>query len=176
MILRYCGSYFVFFDPVPNESRNNVSFPLFTSGYPSKFLHHHFWHPSPTETFLEDPLHLNTAYAVLIITDRVRSTRREVIFSLRLSVHTWEGGWYPGQVQMKEYPGQVWMGWVPWGVPPGYPGYPLARDGVPSPWEAGWGYPPSKTGWGVPSWRGGTRYAAFGMPFAFTQEDFLVLV
>ena len=107
-------------------------------------------------------------------TDRVRSTRREVIFSLCLSVHTW-GGRVPRPGPDGEYPIQPWTGggtparskwgWyagegVPWpgpdrGVPWGTPtsqgwGTLLSGPGwgYPGQVQTG-GYPPSKAGWGT---------------------------
>ena len=103
----------------------------------------------------------------MIFTDRVRSTRREVIVSLCLSVYTCGGGGYPTRSRWG-YPSQVQSGggtWIPpsqvrsqgvpqpRGVPPGqvrcwevpdqvHVGGTLARssqEGVP-------GYPPVRSG------------------------------
>ena len=101
----------------------------------------------------------------ILVTDRVRSTRRKVIFSLYLSVHTCRG--YPGQVQMGRgvpQPGQD-RGYPSQGDPPRVHspsqvrmggtlvggtclGYPLARSGrgVSQPGGTCPGYPPSRTG------------------------------
>ena len=60
-----------------------------------------------------------------IFTDRVRSTRREVIFSLCLSVHTWgEGVPPPGPAREGDTPARSRQ----LGVPPAGMGYPT--DGV----------------------------------------------
>ena len=97
-------------------------------------------------------------------------------------------------------PFQVWSGVYP--ILPGVPPHPRL-DGVP-PIQYWMGYPPSNIGWGTPSpiqdWMGypptphpdlgqgvaqvppppisktSTCYAAGGVPLAFTQEDFLVLL
>ena len=104
-----------------------------------------------------------------IFTDRVRSTRREVIVSLCLSVHTsgGRGGTRPGPAS--------------WGVPhlgypPIRPGWGVSQWGGTPPWvplsDLAGGYP--KGGYPTLDNRWSTWYAAVGMPLAFTQEDFHV--
>ena len=81
---------------------------------------------------------------------------------------------YPSQVQMgREVPQPSVMGeYLRWGPP--YRGYPPARSdggtwgGVPPSWE---GVPPLPP---IQDSRWSTWYAAVGMPFAFTQEDFVL--
>ena len=111
-----------------------------------------------------DDIILVTVELNSVFTDRVCSTRREVIFSLCLSVHTW--GRYDSQVQRGLPPSNLgWGGTLArsgWGVgvPPakdgipltrsrhGYSGVPPARDGVPP--GQGWGIPQLDLGWGTP--------------------------
>ena len=79
---------------------------------------------------------------MLIITNRVRSTRREVIVSLCLSVHTCSGeGGYPSQVQPVGYSSQ---GAPTYGTP-----RPSQDGGIPQPGRCLPRYPPAKSGWGV---------------------------
>ena len=80
------------------------------------------------------------------------------------------GTWHtPSQVGVSGYPpGQVWMGGGTWGTPSArsgwYPGYPPpGLDGVPP--------TPIRQ-----SSIARTCYLAGSMPFAFTQEDFLVFL
>ena len=107
----------------------------------------------------------------LIITDRVHSTKREVIVSLCLSVHTCGGhpgqggacpgypparsgqgvpqsggtcGGYPQPGQNRGYPSQKAPAW---GTPPARS---EVRTGVPQPGGTHPGYPPARSGWGVP--------------------------
>ena len=132
-------------------------------------------------------------------TDRVHSTRRDVMFSV--CPHLGGGGGYPGQVQMGDtsipgwgYPHPALDREVPQpGSDGGTParsimGGTLARSGLrvpqgtprPGMGDPTWqGYPPGigTPNMGTPSVqdnRWSTWYAAVGMPLAFTQEDFLV--
>ena len=128
------------------------------------------------------------------ITDRVRSTREGYVLtrvcpSIRLSVH--RGGTPPGRGGVPQ-PGPA--GGVP-GPGSDQGGTPARSMGGLQPGPTGWGIPrrgggeyPSLVQWGgypappgrstpqqgyppPPRWRWGTWY---GMPLAFTQEDFLV--
>ena len=111
--------------------------------------------------------------------------RGKVIFIWEcLSVHTWER---TSILPNRGYPMQSW-----WregvshprsgqGVPKSQlrTGVPNSRSGVPSPPISRMGYPLSRSGprmGDTPNWNSiaCTCYAASGMPFAFTQEDFLV--
>ena len=103
------------------------------------------------------------------------------IFTLCVSPHLdlGGGGMHSGQVWMVAgYSSQVWMvGGYPsqaWMVG-GHPGYPqpgLDGGGVPPTTKTGWGTPPPIKQSSIAS----TCYAASGMPLAFTQEDFLVIL
>ena len=101
-------------------------------------------------------LAITTIYNIHIVTDRVRSTRREVIFSLCLSVHTHGGyqvqpggGGYPISGQ-RGYPNPTLdrsRQGVPWGTPPARDGVPPCLDldrGGGTPARSRWGYPPDQ--------------------------------
>ena len=133
----------------------------------------------------------------VIITDRARSTRREVIVSLCLSVHTCGGGgvpqpdgtrpeyhpparsgWgvpQPGDVHLGHPPpGQVRTGGTPVrGHPPGVPPSQVRMVEYPSQraptWGQDGGVPAGPPPGQVSAWS--TWYAAVGMSLAFTQED-----
>ena len=122
--------------------------------------------PSPGQV---KPWQSATIFICNVITDRIRSTRREVIFTFvspplgGASARSSQGGTPAGG-----YPSvQFWMGYPSrldlTGVPSSR-GYPLPRQGAP---HQGVPLPVQDNKWS-------TWYTAVGMPLAFTQEDFLV--
>ena len=111
----------------------------------------------------------------------------DTCLSICLSVH--REGTPPGQVQTRGVP---WPGPTGGGVPQPGPmggtpsqvqwrytqgGVPPSRNGVP-PWQGvpstGRGYPPPRYRTTDDRWS--TWYAAVGMPLAFMQDDFLVVI
>ena len=139
-----------------------------------------------------------------IFTDRVRSTRESYVLTgvcPSICLSTPGGGGYPSQIQQAGgYPSQIQVGGVLQPGPGG--GYPsqVQAGGYPNGGVPHLRYPPIGPGRGVPQLggtpprvpppvdlcrglpqRGGTPpsstwYAAVGMPLAFTQEDFLVIL
>ena len=129
-----------------------------------------------------------------LFTARIRRMRKVVVFSL--SVHTLmrggeylhpktDGGGYhiPGQARGTPHlrsgqegtPSQVRMGGTPSQVRTG--GSPCQQDEGTPHWQDGvTPHPGPRSGQGHPNWSSivCTCYASGGMPFAFTQEDFLV--
>ena len=114
-----------------------------------------------------------------IITARIRRMGEGTVFSLFVSPHLGGGGTPVRSGGGYPIPGLV-------GVPPGPGmGYPLPDLGQGTPPGPGTGYlpwtwdrvPPGPgTGDRVPPSIASTCYAAGGMPLAFTQEDFLVIL